>query len=309
LEVDIDNFRAVVDWAAGRGGEGASIVARLGGALWRFLWTYGYLSEGRRWLEAAVQSPTLTPSVRARALYPAGILAHEQGDTERSESFFEESLAIRRELGDKRGIADSLNALGMVAKHKEDYGQATERFQESLALRGELEDRQGISIALNNLGGVAHSKGDFAEAARMYEQSLQLEREFGDNQGIAAALNNLAEVAADRGDPSRAFELYRESLALCRELGDKQGMLVSLEGLAVSAGALGEVKRAATLFGACAVLRESSGTQLEHGYLPSYEHRIAEVRAAMDPSAWQAVWEEGRTMSFEEAFLYALAVS
>ena len=48
----------------------------------------------------------------AVVLHNLGILASSQGDFPAARSFAEESLAIRRELGDRRGIARTLITLG-----------------------------------------------------------------------------------------------------------------------------------------------------------------------------------------------------
>jgi hypothetical protein len=52
------------------------------GALWRFWYMHGHLSEGRRWQAAALAAagPDASPSLRAAALRGAGALAWTQGE-------------------------------------------------------------------------------------------------------------------------------------------------------------------------------------------------------------------------------------
>jgi uncharacterized protein HemY len=54
-------------------------------------------------------------SARAKALNGIGNLALDQGDFTAARTLHEESLAIQRELHNKRGIAVSLNNLGNLA--------------------------------------------------------------------------------------------------------------------------------------------------------------------------------------------------
>ena len=53
---------------------------RLAGALWRFWWVRGHLSEGRGWLDAAQAYPAAPAEARAKVLHGAGNFALPQGD-------------------------------------------------------------------------------------------------------------------------------------------------------------------------------------------------------------------------------------
>jgi tetratricopeptide (TPR) repeat protein len=246
LEAEHDNVRAALAWVRER--SAVDLGLRLAGALWRFWSVRGYLSEGRQWLEAALAGEgAAAPEARAQALYGAGNLASSQGDHARSVALHEKALALWRELGNRQGIAGSLNSLGNVAYQQGDYMQAAALYEESLALKRELGDKWSIAAALNNLGAVASEQGDYARAAALLEESLVLKRELGDKQGIAASLNNLGNGVRQQGDYARAAALHAESLALKRELGDKQGIAYSLHNLADVAYLQGDYARAAAL--------------------------------------------------------------
>src|SRR5262249_55578929 len=96
---------------------GSEVALRLAGALFWFWEERSYLSEGRRWLEGALR-PTNEPArtaARAPALFAAGVLAAMLGDLVAARARLEESVAIWREVGDKRGLALALtygHALG-----------------------------------------------------------------------------------------------------------------------------------------------------------------------------------------------------
>jgi len=299
-----DNLRAALTWALDHGD--AETAVRMGAALWSFWLTHGYLSEGRRWLEAGLaQSTALPPALRALALRGAGILTAEQGDYARAQAVFEEILSMGRELGDRRLTATALNSLGMVAMNTADYARARVFYEQGLALRRELQDAYGEAVVLNNLGSVAQCLGDYAEATRLYEASLVLARRLGDKMGIAATLNNLGEVALDQGRYDEVDGLHHESLVLCQEVGDLQGILICLERLAGVAGARGNGARAARLLGTAEALRESIGAQIHPSNLPTYERIVATARALLDDATWAAEWAAGRALPLEQAVAYA----
>jgi predicted ATPase/DNA-binding SARP family transcriptional activator len=232
LSAEHDNLRQALTFFL-EAADGAEAGLRLGSALQQFWSTRGYLSEGRERLtvllaraEARVHS-----KARADALNGAGVLAWRQGDWTSARSLHQESLEIRRELGDRQGFAISLGNLGNVAYDQGDYATARSLQEESLEMRRELGDRPGIAQSLGNLGNVAYEQGDYDSARSLQEESLEMRRELGDRQGIAQSLHNLANVAHDQGDYAAACSLHRESLEIRRELGDRQGIALSLGNL------------------------------------------------------------------------------
>ena len=252
LEGERDNLLSTLNWALDQ--RDAEPALRLSAALWRFWDSRGPLSEGRRWLEAALgQGESLPTALRAKALSGAGYLAADR-DTVSARIFFEESLTISQVLGDKRGIALALLGLGNIAV---DEVQAIALYEESLAIYRELDDKSGIAWVLTGLGGIALSQGNDLQSSVRYEESLTLYRELGDKGGIAWALHALGEIAIDQGDNQRAAELFRESLALSQDVGAKALIAWALSGLGTVALSEGDNEEATVYYErALAIYRE-----------------------------------------------------
>jgi hypothetical protein len=62
----------------------------------------------------------------------AGWRAHAQGDHEHASTLLEQGLALLRQVGDRRGIALSLQSLGRAAQARGDNARETELFRESM---------------------------------------------------------------------------------------------------------------------------------------------------------------------------------
>lgn len=347
LEAEHDNFRAALGWSLQR--EQVDLALRIGGALWRFWQVRGHLSEGRAWLEKALTAAHECPAstaVCARALHGVGVLAYEQGDTARAQSYFEECLALRRELGDQRGVAALLNNLANIAFVQGDYARAMATYEESrslwqalgdkwglvtctnnlgllahfqgeddrarvfyeasLALAREVGDRRSVAICLNNLGDLARNQQDLARAEMLYAESMALWRELGDKRGVAASLSNLGEVARDQGDYARARALYRAGLELCHEVQEMAGLAMCLDGLAEVCRRQGQLVRAAQLYGAAHALRESAGVILPHKHRFERDRMVEVLRAALDEPAFTAASNQGRTMTLDQIVTLAL---
>lgn len=250
LEAEHDNLRAALGWSLEQpDGERA---LRLAGALWRLWYSRGYLSEGRRWLEAALDrdgtgGAPAPPPVRAKALYGAGMLAWDQGSYARAVELIEESLALRRRTGDSWGIAQSLNALGLVMTFRGEYEAATRLYEESLALKRELGDTWGTAMSLGNLGLTALFQGDLRRATELLEESLALKRQLGLIHSVAESLNNLGLAALYGGDHEQARRWHEESLELKRDQGNSQGIAASVHNLGVLALDRGDILEAGSM--------------------------------------------------------------
>ena len=308
LEEEHDNLRAGLAWSLVDAGSTAGL--RLCGALQRFWWTRGHLTEGRQWCMCVLGKAEAVDRTgeRAYALNAAGTLALYQGDYSAAKALHEEGLAIRRELGDRSGIAGALGNLGNVAVNQGDYPTAKALHEESLAIRRELGDRFGIAVRLNNLGNVALAQCDYTAAKALHEEGLAIRRELGDRSGIATSLSNLGIVVLNQGDYPAARALLEESLAIRRELGDRSGIPYSLEGLAAVVASLRGSLRAAHIWGATEQLRTEIGAPLTPNERSRYDQFVAAARIALgDDAAFDRAWQEGRGLTLDQAIDLALA--
>jgi len=307
LEEQYDNIRAVLIWAPGHAPE---LGLRLAGALWLFWEIRGYLSEATHLLAELLSHPKTQAHTneRAKALHAAGNLADTQGNLDAARAYYNESLAIYKELGDRRGAARPLNGLGLVSWGQGDFVTARSFLEESLAIKRELADPSSISISLNNLGLVAHAQGDYTTARAYLEESLAIDRELNDKDAIATSLVNLGAVALDDGSYHAARPFFMEGLALFNEVGDTRGIADSLENLVGLAGRTGSFERVPVLGGAAEALREEIGAPLAAPERERLVDFLALARPQIDPATWDEQWAMGRTMSqdLDRVIAYAL---
>jgi predicted ATPase/DNA-binding XRE family transcriptional regulator len=310
LEVEHDNVRAALTWTLSNE---PLIGLRLAGAMWRFWWARGFISEGRARLAAALanESPTTGGALeaRAKALNGAGVLSIFQGDYESARLLLDEALAIMRDLGDKQGTARILNNLGQATMYQGDYLVAHSIHSESLEIMRELEDLPGIANALHNLALAACSQGEFSEALSLFQESLTLRKRLGDQRAIASSLNNLGIVSRHLGDHEQAEALCRESLLMRNELDDRLGIAYSLMGLAgieAMQSKPNAAVKAVVVLGAAETLLQSVGTNMEPFHRAEFDHCLAAGRAQLSAAAFVEAWRVGCAMNQDEAIAYAL---
>ncbi len=133
---------------------------------------------------------------------------------------FERALELRRELGDERGIAESLFHVGLVHQVvRGDHSTARPFFEESYDRAVALEDDVLASYALRHVAFCDDDAGDVDTAERRHVETLELRRRAGWIPGVAAQLLALAEVRAQRGRTDEAGELAREARSILSALG------------------------------------------------------------------------------------------
>lgn len=308
VEARHGNLWAALERAIDR--DDAEVALRIGGALWRFWDTQGVMvKDARLRIERALTLPSalnVAPSIRAKTLHGAGVLAWSQGDYSRSKAYLDEGRLRFEQLDDQLGVARSLITLGLVARAQREYQQATSVYEQCLAILQALDHQGGVAVVLGNLGLVAFDQNKLEQAASYHEQSLAIERRLGNMSGESISLANLGEVALGERDYTKAEQYYKDSLVLRQQLDDRHGNVYCLVGLAGIAQARGQSERAARLWGAVEKLQESLGMALAPTDQESLALAITTAQAQSDPALWQAAWTAGRQLTIEQAITEAL---
>ena len=114
------------------------------------------------------------------------------------------------------GRAAYLSNLGLAYKSLGQYEQAIEFYQQSLEIQREIGDRRGksSSLSLNNLGNAYSLLGHYERAIEFHQQSLEIQREIGDCKSEAGSLCNLGNACDSLGHYERAIEFHQQSLEI-----------------------------------------------------------------------------------------------
>jgi non-specific serine/threonine protein kinase len=262
LQAEHDNMRSALAWSCAEPAESVSGL-RLAGTFWTFWLMRGHFDEGRSWLSRSLAVVPVEQDLpaRARALRGRGVFAELEGDYQAARTLYEESIAIYRELGERRGIASCLSNLGSVAGAQGDDDAAQALWQESLVIRRELGDPLGVADLLGHLGKAAYQRGDHESARAMWEESLAISRGLRDRWGMSFSLSNLGRVALDQRDSDSARAMWKESREISRDLGDRWGYAWSLMDLGDLASAQDNYSAAEALHLECLAIRRDLGNR------------------------------------------------
>ena len=137
-------------------------------------------------------------------------------------NYYLESLKIRDKIGDKIGLAYSLNNIGVIystfgdptitdsKKKSLEIGRhkSLDFFDRSLKLRIKSGDKHGISSSLINIAGVYCHQKKYTKALKLALESMQISKELGYPENISDAAHLLKIIYSQLGNYKLALENY-----------------------------------------------------------------------------------------------------
>jgi len=307
LRVEYDNLRAALSWAIA-GGD-IELGLGLAGSLAEFWYYEGPIAEGEKWLQLALsqlESEQISPLFQAKVLNGAGMLAFAVGDHVMGKAWNQRALQIAREAGDEVGWAW---ALFWLSAHKtiqpESYSDGIPMIEQALDLFRKAGDQAGLAWGYNQLGELSRLVGDLKQARQAYESSLAICRESGNKRREAIALLNLSYVAQAQEEYRQAERHCLAGLDLLQKLKLEYHSAIALSMLAGPLAAQDRAEQAATLLGASAGIFERMAVTLQPADRVEIDDYIAHVRQLLGPSTFDAAWQTGRVLTFEQALAFA----
>ncbi|MEP6902207.1 MAG: tetratricopeptide repeat protein, partial [Actinomycetota bacterium] len=299
IDAEQPNLRAALGWSLN---QESATAARLAASL-RHFWIFrGHLTEGQRWLEAALEcsNDDLDSTVRFNLLNGLGSLLWYEGNYDKARKIFEEGLNLSRAIGDKRKIALICKSLGPIIGWLGDYDTAQKYIEEAITISRELNDKFVIAGSMNALGDLLRVRGKNLEARPCFEESLAICRQLKQQDSVGSNLLNLGAVEFREGDFAAAGTYFAEAFALGMELKHKIIISYSLEGLGALMTREGQSKNAAVLAGAADNLRESIGYEIEPAERQFRDEYLLDLRAALSKEEFEIAFEQGSKLKMDE---------
>ena len=306
LDLERENLFSALAWCE-HAKDGGLLGLKLSRALKFFYIHHGLAEAGYRMtVEALARAGAQEHNtLRLGALFDAGQLAYFIGHYGDAQVYLEESVAIARELGDKRGIAAVLQPLGMACLGQGDLATARAHLDEALALAQALGERRSIAAALNARAQLHRVEGELDRAEPLYERMLEIARELRDRETIAIGLLNLAMTSIGRERCDRARLMLVEALAIAEEIGSKpagQSLLEVCAGL----GALQKSwENAARFYGAAEAQAAKTGLRRDPADEAFLAPLVEKARGALGTDAFQRAESHGRELAYTSAMSLA----
>jgi predicted ATPase len=322
LEAEAGNLSAALSWLMDQDRLDEAITFIW--TTWRFWFLRGHLGEVARHGEKFLANGReMATRERALALSGTGFTLIADGEPDKAQPVFEQSLPLFREAGDLLGGALAAAALGHVLALQHDDERAGEVLEQArnLKLEAGTAQRSGpervqyllvAALVDNFLGQIQLGKADYDRAARLFTAGLDAARSTPDRFTILISLYDLALASQARGDLDGARVLLRQGLSLAAEAGDESAAANYLEALADVARQQDDPQRAAWLLAAAGAQLQASGSGWLHAYVPRapHDHSIeAELRSRMGDAAYEQAAAHGRSLTGARGIQQGLAES
>ena len=283
---------------------GARLGLQLVGAA-RFIWMIlGRPEEGFDLAQRFLDMPgsQTRDAFRRRALF---LRAHMGGFMSRFDEAKRaalEALSIANEIGDRRGVAQSLYSLSDSCAQLGEEAAAAEHARLGLPLARELNLKRLVPGFLTVMGDMHRLHRDFAAAEPLYREAVELSRR-ASNQDLILYLLETAILEAELGDLPAARSLTLEALEIAENHPYGGGFASApFNASAGILGASGDMLHAAMAFGAGEKQSESDAFALsraDKAFLNPVQDR---ARADLGESRFQQAWAEGRALSADQVW-------
>jgi tetratricopeptide (TPR) repeat protein len=211
---------------------------------------------------------TLALQTDGGLIYNLSKIYETLGDLQKALDYAQQSIEIKREIGDRQGEAASLHQMSIIYQTLGDLNQALKLSQDSIEIEREIGNRQGEAGSLHQMSIIYQTLGDLNQALQLSQDSIEIQREIGNRQGEAGSLHVLSMIYQTLGDLNQALKLSQDSIEIEREIGNRQGEAGSLHQMSMIYQTLGNLNQALQFSqDSIEILREIGNRQGEAGSL------------------------------------------
>ncbi|MFC4946586.1 ATP-binding protein [Pseudonocardia sp. GCM10023141] len=261
MRAERENLRAAFDTAAPGGNYQLELIAGL-----RYRWyADGYIAEGRRWADEALDAPDAdrvpTPA-RAAALWVAARVCLLQGDHRAAAQRLDECEASATLLHLAEATAHCRGLRGLAAQLRGDLAEAESHFEVALRALAEVGETAEWLMASFEYAVVLSLGGRSEDAVAVSTSALEVCQHRGERWARSYLKWSQGLGRWMQGDFIAAHATALDALRDHRAFDPSLGTALMTELLAWIAGSTGQFERAAQLIGASRSLWQRTGTDL-----------------------------------------------
>lgn len=159
--------------------------------------------------------------VLGRTYNNLGVSYFKKGDIQKAIEYQEKSLEIKKESGEKGGMAFSYNDLGDIYFKIKNYSTALQNYNLALKLREELNDKYGIASTLISIAKVLKETKSYSKIDSLLTSALNYANQIGNLTLVANVYKELSELNSRKGNNYLAFDYLKKYSELIDSIYNK----------------------------------------------------------------------------------------
>jgi non-specific serine/threonine protein kinase len=187
------------------------------------------------------------------------------------------------------------------------------RWETGMAMMRRSGNLWNQGSTLQMAADLSKARGDLGEARRIAEQVQDIYGDLGDIYAANPARSLLADIARQEGEFELAVDLYRKTILVWRDTGRAESGVRTLESLAFTMHGISKSEPESTrhaylayaikLISAADAVRKSIGLKVNFVDKAEYDRELAEIKSAAGETDFQAAWQIGQSMDFDQVIL------
>ncbi|MFW9852177.1 MAG: tetratricopeptide repeat protein [Candidatus Thorarchaeota archaeon] len=174
----------------------------------------------------------------------------------KASELLKESLDIRKKIGNKYYIAQTLNRLGIIYDNKGHLEESLAYYVNSYELTKDLQNKDFSAITSMNIGNIYQKKGMLNSALDYYFNSMKEAKEVDNKHMIAACLYNISSIYRTRGELDDSLEYLKQCKSHFVDLNFPSGLAATYQSMGIIYYSKGDYEKSTDLFTKSYELRE-----------------------------------------------------
>lgn len=163
-------------------------------------------------LEAFMSSGAKAGAVRALTLL--GRVYYQQGKYHTAKRNMDKGIALAKEVGDEKALADLCNMLGLTFALASEHGNSICSFQDALVAYQKTYDYRGVAEIYHNIARVHIRQNRLSDAAASCDKSLIMCEKISNHSLLPFVLLTKAEIAWEQEDYIACVSFCRKGMEL-----------------------------------------------------------------------------------------------
>jgi len=216
-----------------------------------------------------------------------------------------ETIASEKGLQEELALAKYTHAQ-LIYFGTRDTARAKEYFDQSIQLSAETGNRWGTAFQAFGQARLAANLGDLETARLKFKEGTEIAQHIGNRRMVYSNRSEWAHALRENGFLKEAYAIYVEILPGWKDLGHRAAAAHELECIAYILSRREEPEKAVRLLSAAQALRRVIDVPRTRFEDVEYEKERSTLGGMLGEEEFQAQWEDGANLSMDEAIQLAI---